>query len=651
MTTLAELLNDYQLSFKPQDAQPGDCVLAWGLRPSALRAYRYAATRGLAPRYVEDGFLRSVNPGPNSPTFAVVIDDIGLYLDARKPSRLEQLIQEPLGVPERQRIRALIAAWKQGRVSKYNHARDDFATTGPDGVLVVDQTYGDASVTCGGAGIHSFQEMLSCALAENPDNTVFLKVHPDVIAGRKKGYFDLEQVRKNGRICLIDYDVHPAALFERVKKVYTVTSQIGFEALLWDIPVRVFGMPFYGGWGLTQDDMPPPSRRRPVQLEQLVHAALIRYSRYVHPETNQRCEVEDVLEWLALQRRMRNRFDQKIIALGFSSWKRPFVRSFLGGSQVRFARWPRRVPASATLAVWGHKSDKALARARSPRRIIRIEDGFLRSVGLGADLTQPLSWVQDDVGIYYDARSPSRLEELLAHADFSSELLNRAVALRRRILDGGITKYNLPGEKPWSRPACGKRIILVPGQVESDASISYGASTIRDNETLVRTAREMNPGAYIVYKPHPDVAAGLRSSGTREHAVSSWCDEIVVDASFDKLLQQVDEVHVITSLAGFEALLRSVPVTTYGQPFYAGWGVTRDMALTDAVKKRRQRTLTLDELTAATLILYPAYVSRATGQFTTPERTLDELEAWRRQPQSLAGQKWSRLVGRLFRKR
>ena len=44
---------------------------------------------------------------------------------------------------------------------------------------------------------------------------------------------------------------------------------------------------------------------------------------------------------------------------------------------------------------------------------LRVEDGFLRSRGLGADLIPPLSLVLDDMGIYYDPNSPSRLETLI----------------------------------------------------------------------------------------------------------------------------------------------------------------------------------------------------------------------------------------------
>ena len=89
----------------------------------------------------------------------------------------------------------------------------------------------------------------------------------------------------------------------------------------------------------------------------------------------------------------------------------------------------------------------------------------------------------------------------------------------------------------------------------------------------------------------------------------------------------VDELHTLTSLAGFEALLRGKTVVCYGQPFYSGWGLTSDMIPV----ARRTRQLTLNELVAGALMLYPTYISRTTGRFTTPERALDELLAWRQQ--------------------
>jgi capsular polysaccharide export protein len=165
----------------------------------------------------------------------------------------------------------------------------------------------------------------------------------------------------------------------------------------------------------------------------------------------------------------------------------------------------------------------------------------------------------------------------------------------------------------------------VPGQVESDASIVHGAPGIRRNIELLREVRRACPEAHVVYKPHPDVVAGLRRKGLHENEAARWCDEVVTEAAMGDMLLQVDEVHTLTSLAGFEALLRGRQVVCHGQPFYAGWGLTADRM----PPVRRSRRLTLEQLVAGVLILYPVYVSRDTGRFTTPERALDELVAWR----------------------
>jgi capsular polysaccharide export protein len=244
-------------------------------------------------------------------------------------------------------------------------------------------------------------------------------------------------------------------------------------------------------------------------------------------------------------------------------------------------------------------------------------------VGLGADLVRPMSWIVDRQGIYYDATRVSDLEQLLAQTQFDDALLARAADLRERVVATGLTKYNVGAEK-WQRPANVVRVILVPGQVESDASLAFGAPGERTNIGLLQAVRSAHPDAYIVYKPHPDVYARLRAEGQNEQSASRWCDEVVTDVAMGELLTMVDEVHVITSLAGFEALLRGKPVTCYGQPFYAGWGLTQDVMPV----ARRSRRLSLDELVAAVLILYPLYMSRD-GQFLiAPERALDDLTAW-----------------------
>ncbi len=116
----------------------------------------------------------------------------------------------------------------------------------------------------------------------------------------------------------------------------------------------------------------------------------------------------------------------------------------------------------------------------------------------------------------------------------------------------------------------------MPGQVESDLSIVYGAQSIRTNSGLLSAVRAENPEAYVVFKPHPDVLAGLRK-GDAASLGDAACDEIVgSEVGMGGILGEVDEVHTMTSLAGFEALLRNKRVVAYGIPFYSGWGLTDD---------------------------------------------------------------------------
>ena len=105
------------------------------------------------------------------------------------------------------------------------------------------------------------------------------------------------------------------------------------------------------------------------------------------------------------------------------------------------------------------------------------------------------------------------------------------------------------------------------------------------------------------------------------HEAYQWFDEIVGPVSLRQLLPKVNEVHVMGSLAGFEALLRGKKVSCYGRSFYAGWGLTQDLHPIF----RRTRRLTLDALVAGSLLQYPTYLSSTTNLLCTPEEALEEL--------------------------
>lgn len=351
---------------------------------------------------------------------------------------------------------------------------------------------------------------------------------------------------------------------------------------------------------------------------------------YRHPETCAPTSLPRLVSWLRLQRERRFSFTGDIYALGFSRWKYPVLQTYFQGANIHRVTGGINIslPRNSTVVVWGSKHLREYPGGDSlsdgDHKVVRLEDAFIRSVGLGAKLVRPLSWVIDDRGIYYDPRTPSSLENFLNSASFSTSDEERAAVLIRRLIEDNVTKYNV-GASVWRRHEVKRLVILVPGQVESDASIRFGAGSIRTNLELLKAVRYENPEAYIIYKPHPDVLANLREVGKDEDSAREYCDEIVSDAVMAQLLDDVDEVHVMTSLAGFEALIRRKHVVVYGSPFYAGWGLTQDKQS----HPRRGRSLSLEQLVAGTLIHYPTYVSLKTGYYMTPEEALDQLVDWR----------------------
>lgn len=597
-------------------------VLAWGRKSTARRAELLAKMLKLPLLRLEDGFLRSTGLGHTQP-YSMVLDDIGIYYDASLPSRLELQIQQQLNDSERERAKRLQQLWRVSRVSKYNHAPELCNVEQPF-VLVVDQTWGDASVHYGLGSATSFLLMLEQALQLYPKHKVVVKVHPDVVAGKKRGYFALEELRANSRIVVLAHDVHPPALLEKAAAVFTVTSQLGFEALLWGSTVHCFGMPFYAGWGLTHDYLPAPSRRKAVSLEQLIHAALVDYPRYLDPLQLQPCQAEQLISYLAAVRteltaRHQNAaegFNQTWVAFQMPLWKRRFLQSFLAGKPLQFIEDATKIPTDAKVLVWGMKDVSHL----NSSQICRVEDGFVRSIGLGAELRSPLSWVIDQSGIYYDATQASELELQLQNLELTEQQLKRATLLRDYLLTSGVTKYNLT-KVQWRRPQRADPVILVVGQVETDASIRLGSPVVTSNGALLQKVRALYPQHYIVYKPHPDEVAGLRQQSHEAAKFFRYCDEIVADASILSLIEQVDQIHVMTSLAGFEALIRGKEVHCHGMPFYAGWGLTVDYLSCS----RRQRLLTVDELIYIALIRYAKYLSPQSGQMAEPEQAIREL--------------------------
>ncbi len=283
-----------------------DAVAGWGCKPTSQKARALAAREGRAYVSLEDGWIRSIRPGPSEMPLSLVMDRTGTHYDATRPSDIEQVIAAAAArATGHSRARRAIDRLRAEGISKYNAAPSlSLRRLGlhkrPHGgrVLVVDQTMGDASIAGGLASVASFGSMLAAAREENPDAEILVKTHPEVTSGRKRGY--LSKASGPG-IRLFHEAVNPWSLFDAVDRVYVVSSQLGFEALMADLPVTCFGMPYYAGWGLTDDRMPCSRRTARPTLEQLFSALYFDYARYVSSDGT-RIDFEDAVREILIER-------------------------------------------------------------------------------------------------------------------------------------------------------------------------------------------------------------------------------------------------------------------------------------------------------------------------------------------------------------
>lgn len=334
--------------------------------------------------------------------------------------------------------------------------------------------------------------------------------------------------------------------------------------------------------------------------------------------------------------------------IGFSPWKKYltnwfpereliFLPRLIGIFEFKKYYWQHILEDKrAEVFIWGIKVKPKILHLLRQNNIKchHVEDGFLRSVELGSTKAPPYSLTIDSKTPYFDATKPSDLEELLANYDFENDndLLTEANLIISRIIKNGISKYNnstpvnindLYGNKV-------KKRVLVIGQVEDDASIKLGCEQKLTNNDVVKLAAAENPNAQIIYKPHPDVLHRYRKRGSNPKYVKNICTVIEEDVPIAQALETIDHVYTITSLAGFEALIRGIKVTTLGCPFYGGWGATD----TRQPNTRRTRKLNAQEIFSGAYLLYAKYFDPDAKSPITIMETIEKLEKARERNES-----------------
>jgi capsular polysaccharide export protein len=330
--------------------------------------------------------------------------------------------------------------------------------------------------------------------------------------------------------------------------------------------------------------------------------------------------------------------NKRMICVGFRRWKAANIKPLLSLEPytvlfVNHAIAAKKLAPTADdcFLFWGRDAPfglEALA-LQTKAHLIRMEDGFIRSVGLGSDLIKPLSIVLDDVGIYFDSTKPSRLEHILNDIVLSVDETSIINRVRELMVTQSITKYNIERHEKACWNTRGKTVVLVPGQVENDASIKYGCDTVKTNLGLLQAARKAEPEAFIVYKPHPDVLSGNRKGKIALAHALKYADLVELSLCITSCIAACDVVHTMTSLTGFDALIRNKQVVVYGQPFYAGWGLTTDINTQGLAFKRRLKKLSLDALMAGALLRYPIYWDWQLKGYTNCEAVIHQIIATR----------------------
>lgn len=604
-----------------------DIFASWGYSRYGQYAHKKAQIYKKPLIYLEDGFLRSpfVSSISNQ-GYSLVIDHQAPYYDCHVKTDLEALIYtKKLSDKMRHDAQRAMDYFTQHKLGKFSITNDKNTANIPRGftensILLIDQVQGDLSLEYGGVTDEIPFNMVETIRKENPNQTIFLKLHPEVLKGHKKGCFDFLH-NDPDIICITECNL--VDLLEKKPHMYVLTSLAGFEGLLHGAKVTIFGMPWYAGYGITDDRHPDidiiKKRRIQTDLQTLFYCAYIEYSHYIDPETQKTVDIMTMMQFFARIKRHIKMLSGHIIAVGIRPWKKkdfypwvktPFNQVDYGNSYQAISRKIKNTGEdNVKIVVWGYKCPKVVEKIQQTYPsipIIRCEDGFIRSYGLGSDFFAPLSLCFDRHNLYYvhtDTEKSELFHILNANIDHK-----RAENLQKTIIDQQITKYNIETTHDI-HIEIDKEIIFVAGQVSGDASLKYGGLPIElqnDYELLKRVCRE-NPDAYILYKPHPDVSIGNRKKGHKDNLCHEFYDEIVIDKSIISCIQAADKVVVLTSQVGFDALIRGKKVEAYGQPFYKPFTLKEDIL----------------QLIYSALIEYPLYMDKKT--YVTPEAAIIKI--------------------------
>ncbi|MFN4059007.1 MAG: hypothetical protein ACK4HW_12640 [Roseinatronobacter sp.] len=651
-----------EILFKERLKNTRDELIAlWGRLPLAYRRKSLAA--GLPVVQVDEGFLRGPElPGRTSLPLSYVVDDLSPYYDGTTQSRLEKMLAtyEFEADPDlMQSADALIAEMVAKGVGSFSHGiapRDMSALYGRKShkrVLVLGHHPEARALLLGNVNNVSNVQALLLARREHPGAQIIFKPHPQYLAQAREAC--LAEVNEHAHeILVLDLDIPLAAALDGVDHVVTVCSLGGFEAALRGVPVTVLGAPFYAGWGITDDRAAPERRTRRLSVAQVFACAYLRYPVYFDTMSNGALAPATALSIIAAGQTIEAEQNQSRAEAAILHIGRKLPGDLLMQAvphQTATTISPNDANLNTVLARHvadmrgAHPSAMAPVVVQSPLRasvqdlvaqhpvqVIHLDPGFLFG-DLEQSAPDGLSVLVARLAPHYDGSRVSDLEQLLATYDFDADspLMERAARLRERLNKAGMGRFHYSDAStlgPVLAAKSGKRVLVI-GHNPTDLGTAMSNPRGYDNLDLVRLARREHPNAEIIFRPHPakakaqDDAIAAIKAAQPDVSVGDW------KVPLAEFFQGVDHIVTLASLGGFEAAMRGIPVTTFGTPFYAGWGITDDRA----APARRTRRLTVDQVVAGAYLLYPTYFDPLYKAVTTPEALIDvALEARSQKP-------------------
>jgi len=646
-------------------------VIVWSYSESDKMAV-FLAKVNITPSRMEDGFIRSFGLGAqhNLPLSYVLDSSGALYFESKVESGLEKLCNKVSLTNEDNALsKKLISTIKESKLTKYNSVTEDSLKFDlkNNSVLCIGQVEGDMSLTYGSPVIKTNYGLVKAVKEKFPEVSIYFRPHPDTIKGGRKGGEELNRISEIAEV--LDISTPLTELLDKFDSIHTITSLVGFEALLRGQKVYTYGQPFYSSWGLTEDFFPLERRRRKLSIEELFYCTYVIYPQYVN-KRGKKATLESTLEQLnrekvdgnkVLDRIQEERSGQvsKKVAWAFRFGPkvvRESVAKMFPEYDIKFANitsTDNKLPAhvkndilksleeygAVDFLIWGYLAPEGTVRFanRIGANVFRVEDSFIRSVGLGGELDfsgqnlLPISIVKDSQSIYYNYNEVSDIELIIKDYSVSPSQKEFAKNCIGRVVDSEITKYNSTVQSGFVYPVNSKNKVLVLGQVEQDASIKYGTDKKLSLNDLVRIAKAENPDSEIFYKPHPAVLSGSKINKSNPIDVADICTVLGAEVSFIESLKGIDRVYVISSGSGFEALIRGIPVTCFGANFYAGWGVTDDRIEIS----RRGKQKTVEELFYCFYVLYTRYFDHDTQSLININEAIDIICKTRKKEQGI----------------